>query len=159
MEVPYRLKVSPIQHYEQITALLKDRPNHHGMDFKAPIGTPTVSTRDGTIVRTNWNTHANGGCVEIRYPDGVKAKYLHLSEVRVRPGDQVRSGEVVGLSGNTGRSTAPHLHYQLDRSEKILDPIDYHGKQRRQLGQADVQQLQEAAARLDSVLGQAVAKR
>ena len=133
-EAASRLKNAPIKEYEQITSLLKDRPTHKGMDFKAPIGASTISPKSGVVTRVNFGSYAyNGGCVEVKFNDGVLAKYLHLSEVKVKPGQSVRTGTVVGLVGNTGRSTAPHLHYQLDKGHKNIDPIDYHGTQRRSL--------------------------
>lgn len=132
-EAPLRLKNGPLENYEQITSLLKDRPTHKGMDFKTPVGTEVVSPKAGTVLRVNWNWGANGNCLEIRYEDGVLAKFLHLSENRVKEGDRVSAGQVVALSGNTGHSTAPHLHYQLDRGDKTVDPLDYHGTERRSL--------------------------
>lgn len=121
---------SPIAEYEQITALLKDRTRHNGMDFKAPVGVALVSPFAGTVTRINWKV-PNGTCVEIQYPDGVTAKFLHMNRIQagIVPGKSVRAGETIGESGNTGHSTAPHLHYQLERSGKILDPLDYHGTQ------------------------------
>jgi murein DD-endopeptidase len=136
-EVPHRLKNSPLANYEQITSLLKDRPDHKGMDFKVPVGTEVLATSSGVVTRSNWNWKYNGNCIEIRHDDGVLAKYLHLSENRVKPGDRVRPGDVIALSGNTGRSTGPHLHYQLNRGKKVVDPIDYHGTMRRELPDAD----------------------
>lgn len=123
-----QLVKSPIAEYEQITALLKDRTRHNGMDFKAPVGVPLVSPFSGTVTRINWKV-PNGTCVEIQYPDGVTAKFLHMNRIQagIVPGKSVRAGDVIGESGNTGHSTAPHLHYQLERNGKILDPLDYHG--------------------------------
>ena len=133
-ETAYQLKNSPIKDYEQITSLLKDRPTHKGMDFKAPVGIKTISPKDGVVTRVNFGSYSvNGGCVEVQFSDGVMAKYLHLSEVMVQVGQSVSAGTVVGLVGNTGRSTASHLHYQLDKGHKNIDPIDYHGIQRRSL--------------------------
>jgi len=142
-EVPLRLEGGPITGYEQITSLLKDRPSHKGMDFKTPVGTEVRAPRAGTVTRTNWNWKANGNGIEIKYDDGVLAKFLHLNENRVKKGDRVKVGQVIALTGNTGHSTAPHLHYQLDRGNKTLDPLDYHGTLRRSLDEA-------AAARLRS---------
>lgn len=132
-EAPLRLKNGPLPSYEQITSLLKDRPTHKGMDFKTPVGTEVVSPKAGVVTRANWNWGANGNCIEIKHEDGVLAKYLHLSENRVNEGDRVSAGQVIALSGNTGHSTAPHLHYQLDRGDKTVDPLDYHGTERRSL--------------------------
>ncbi|MGC6510451.1 MAG: peptidoglycan DD-metalloendopeptidase family protein [Myxococcota bacterium] len=132
-EVPFRLKNSPIQDYEQITALLRDGRGHEGMDFKTPVGTQTVSPKAGTVVRTNWNTSYNGNCLEIQFSDGVLAKWLHMEEVTVKAGQKISAGTVVGKTGNTGRSTAPHLHYQLNKGKRVLDPIKYHDTNRRSL--------------------------
>jgi murein DD-endopeptidase len=132
-EVPERLRDGPLRSYDQITALLKDRPTHRGMDFKTPIGTPVYAGRAGTVGRVNWRRGGNGNCLEIRFRDGTLAKYLHLSSVSARPGRAVRPGEQVALTGNTGRSTAPHLHYQLERGQRTIDPLEYHGTYRRNL--------------------------
>lgn len=126
-DVSRELKNSPIVGYEQITSLLLDRPNHRGMDFKADEGIPVLSGAKGVVTRTDWNTHANGNCVEVKYHDGTVAKYLHLSKTGVKAGQRVAVGEALGLVGNTGRSTAAHLHYELAKNKKVIDPIDYHG--------------------------------
>jgi murein DD-endopeptidase len=136
-EVPHRLRNSPLAEYEQITSLLRDRPTHHGMDFKVATGTPVVSGFDGVVTRVNWNWNANGNCVEVQHKDGVLAKYLHLSDSKVKAGARVHAGEVIALSGNTGHSTGPHLHYQLNQGTKVIDPITYHGTDRRPLPAAD----------------------
>jgi len=152
-EVPLRLKDGPITDYEQITSLLKDRPTHKGMDFKTPVGTEVTSPRAGMVTRSNWNWKANGNCIEVRYDDGVLAKFLHLNENRVKPGERVRVGQVIALTGNTGHSTAPHLHYQLDRGTKTLDPLEYHGTIRRSLGDEQVAALRLAVADFETMLG------
>jgi murein DD-endopeptidase len=158
-ELPRRLKESPLADYAQITALLKDRPNHKGMDFKVPIGTPILATRAGVITRSNWNTAANGGCVELKFNDGTLAKYLHLSGVSVRPGQRVAAGEAIGKSGNTGRTTAPHLHYQLNRGASVVDPVALHGTTRRSINPGDLHAFEDDVARLDALLGNALARR
>jgi murein DD-endopeptidase MepM/ murein hydrolase activator NlpD len=132
-EVPRRLIDGPLPDYDQITSLLKDRPTHEGMDFKTPIGTPIVAPRAGRVTRTNWNHAANGNCIEVQYGDGVLAKFLHLNENVVKDGQTLSAGTEIGKTGNTGRSTGPHLHYQLERGSTVVDPIDYHGTLRRQL--------------------------
>jgi murein DD-endopeptidase len=147
-----RLKNGPMDEYEQVTALLKDRPSHRGMDFKTPEGTKVISPKAGTVTRANWNVAFNGNCVEVRYGDGVAARFLHLSRTDVRVGQEVSARTVLGLSGNTGRSTAPHLHYELEGSRGIIDPIDYHGKERRQLSQTDMAAFELERSRLDGLL-------
>lgn len=134
VEFPQRLKESPIHQYQQVTALLGDSRNHNGVDFKAPEGTPVVSPRAGRVTRVDWNTRPNGNCVEVRFADGTYAKFLHLDKSLVRVNQYVKAGERIGLSGDTGRSTAPHLHYQLDRAKRTLDPLKVHGTYRRKLG-------------------------
>lgn len=159
LEIPYRLKNGPLRDYEQITSLLKDRPTHEGMDFKTPTGTPIYSPKAGVVTRVNWNWSGNGNCVEVRFEDGVLAKFLHLSENQVAAGDRVTAGQQIALTGNTGHSTAPHLHYQLSRGNQILDPIDYHGAERRKLTAEAMATFSQEVARLDAALSSAVAAR
>lgn len=156
-ELPLQLKNSPLASYDQITSLLKDRPTHKGMDFKTPVGTEVRAPFAGTVLRTNWNWGANGNCVEMQYADGTLAKFLHLSENKVKVGDKVEAGAVVALTGNTGHSTAPHLHYQLNQGEKVVDPIDYHGTVRRKLDDAAMAQFKPAMGKLESLLAERTA--
>lgn len=158
-EVPFRLKDGPLQDYEQITSLLKDRPSHAGMDFKAPVGTPVTSPKAGTVTRVNWNWSSNGNCVEVKHTDGAVAKYLHLSEARVSVGQTVSPGDIIALTGNTGRSTAPHLHYQVEQGGKVVDPLTYHTTVRRRIEGANLGALLAETSRMDAILGQAVAQR
>ncbi len=151
-EMAFRLVDGPLDNYEQITSLLKDRPKHKGMDFKVPEGTPVKSPKAGRVVRANWNVANNGNCVEVQYADGTLAKFLHLSRTDVKEGQGVGAGAVVGLSGNTGHSTAPHLHYELEKGGKILDPIDYHGVVRRTLPEGDRAAFEAERTRLGSWL-------
>jgi murein DD-endopeptidase len=151
-EAPLRLKDGPLEDYEQITSLLKDRPSHKGMDFKTPVGTEVRSPRAAVVTRANWNWGANGNCLELRYEDGTLAKFLHLSENKVKEGDRVAKGQLVALTGNTGRSTAPHLHYQLDRDNRTIDPLDYHGTERRSLVPEQLAALKRDVAAFESML-------
>lgn len=151
-EVPRRLIDGPMTDYEQITSLLKDRPTHKGMDFKTNIGSPVVTPRAGVVTRTNWNHAANGNCVEVRFNDGVLAKFLHLNENSVKDGQRLSAGTEVGKSGNTGHSTGPHLHYQLERGSTVLDPIAYHGTLRRQLQPEAMDGFKQKMADLDAQL-------
>lgn len=124
------LNPSPIGDYIQVTALLHDSGRRHdGIDYKAPVGTPVYATTDGIVLRTNWKTKYNGYCIEIKAKGKENTyKYLHLSDVLVRKGDSVSVGDHIANSGNTGRSTAPHLHYQVQKGArgKVLDPVEYH---------------------------------
>ena len=127
---------SPIRHYIEITSLpgdfRKGPGGHSGTDFKAEEGTPIYSGFSGKVLRTNWNIRANGYCVEIDHPKlGIKTLYLHLSRVKVKPGQVIKGGQQIAESGNTGRTFAPHLHYEIqDRKNKkiIYSPFNskYH---------------------------------
>ncbi|AKU91412.1 M23 family metallopeptidase [Vulgatibacter incomptus] len=133
-EVEQRLESSPIDAYEQVTSLLKDGRRHKGVDFKAPVGTPVTMPWAGVVRRKNWNYRANGGSLEIEDTRGRRILFLHLSEIAkgIDAGTRVAKGQKVALSGNTGRSTAPHLHYQVMSSAgKVLDPFDLHETYRR----------------------------
>mgnify|MGYP002634851858 CR=1 FL=1 len=151
-EVPRRLVDGPLRQYEQVTSLLKDRPTHKGMDFKVPVGTEVLSPKSGTVVRSDWNVAYNGNCVEVRYNDGTLARFLHLSDTAVAAGQQLAAGSVVGLSGNTGRSTAPHLHYELESGGKVVDPVKYHGVERRNLPDSQLSAFQDEVAKLKATL-------
>ena len=109
---------SPIRHYIAITSLpgdfRKKAGGHSGTDFKAEVGTPIYSGFDGKVLRANWNVRANGYCVEIDHPKlGIKTLYLHLSRVKVKRGQTIKAGQQIAESGNTGRTFAPHLHYEI----------------------------------------------
>lgn len=151
-EVEFRLNNSPIDNYDQVTSLLKDRPTHHGMDFKTPVGTPIKAPWAGTVTQTNWNWGANGNCVEIAFANGTTGKFLHLSENKVKAGDRVTAGAVIALSGNTGHSTGPHLHYQLEKGGEILDPVKVHGTFRRELPEADRARFTAEVERMSATL-------
>ncbi len=129
-ELEERLVDGPLDHWEQITSLLRDGRKHKGVDFKTPVGTPVHATFDGTITRKNWNFRGNGNSLEIEESGGQgrTAMFLHLSELpkTVQAGQHVKKGEVIAKSGNTGHSFAPHLHYQLMKGETVIDPFTSH---------------------------------
>ena len=158
-EVPRRLIEGPLADYDQISSLLKDRPTHEGMDFKTPIGTPVIVSRSGKVTQVNWNHAANGNCIEVRFADGVIARYLHLNETDVKPDESVTAGQIIGKTGNTGRSTGPHLHYALEQGGKVLDPVAYHGTLRRSLQPDARPQFEALVKQLDDQLRHRVAAR
>lgn len=152
-EVAGRLEGSPIADYEEVTALLGDGRGHSGMDFKAPVGTPIMAPFDGTVTRVNWSLKYNGNCLEIRSSKGTTARFLHLSgiEAGVVKGTRVHKGKKLALSGNTGRSSAPHLHYELSSaSGKTLDPLKFHDVEHARLADRDAVSF---AARLKELQG------
>jgi len=97
---------------------------HEGLDIAAPTGTPIVSPASG-IVRYAGNKKDYGLCVEIDHGYGFMTMYAHCQRVRVNSGMQVRRGDVIGYVGNTGRSTGPHLHYEVRLSHSAVNPINY----------------------------------
>ncbi|MBI2374599.1 MAG: M23 family metallopeptidase [Deltaproteobacteria bacterium] len=127
-ELEQTLVDGPIEDYEQVTSLLRDGRGHKGVDFKAPVGSRVVAPFAGKVVRKNWSVRANGDCVDVLTDQGINAIFLHLNEVAkgIEIGGRVVKGQEIGKSGNTGHSTAPHLHYQIERQKKVLDPFDVH---------------------------------
>jgi hypothetical protein len=97
---------------------------HHGVDYFARTGTPVMATADGvvTMARRNGNF---GLMIEVNHGNGFKTKYGHLSRILVKRGHKVKRGEIIGLVGNTGRSTGPHLHYEVMFNRDHRDPLNY----------------------------------
>ena len=159
-EVPASISPPPIRAYEQITALVGDGRKHGGMDFKTPVGTEVLAPWDGTVARVNWNLRYNGNSIEVN-SKGRKLRYLHLSEIGagIKAGAKVTAGQVVGLSGNTGRSFAPHLHYEIvDGNGKTRDPLKIHGITRRSVPAADRVAFDAEVVRLRAALAAEVAE-
>ena len=150
-EVAAFLDGGPIQDYEQITSLIGDGRGHSGMDFKAPVGSRVVAPFAGTVTRTTWNFKYNGTCIEIRTGKGHLVRFLHMSELdpALKAGTKVSKGQYVGLSGNTGRSSAPHLHYEINSGGRTLDPLDLHEVRHRVLAATDKESFAQAKARLE----------
>lgn len=97
---------------------------HAGTDVGVPIGTTVRASRAGQVVTAGW-VGGYGNCVIIDHGDGVSTRYGHLSEVTVSVGQYVDQGEQVALSGNTGRSTGPHLHFEIRIGGEAVDPMPY----------------------------------
>jgi murein DD-endopeptidase MepM/ murein hydrolase activator NlpD len=100
----------------------QDGEAHEGIDIAAPIGTPIRASGGGTVEAAGADP-AYGMFVLLRHPDGYETMYGHASRVLVREGDTVSAGVVIGLTGNSGRSTAPHLHFEVRRQGQSLDPL------------------------------------
>ncbi|MBE0673193.1 MAG: M23 family metallopeptidase [Bacteroidales bacterium] len=98
---------------------------HHGQDFRTPVGTQVYATGAGTVIAAGWNSGGFGNYVVIDHGYGFRTTYGHLSEVKVTAGAQVKRAQLIGLSGNTGISSGPHLHYQIDLFGKIQNPIHF----------------------------------
>ena len=146
----------PIKNYIQITSTIGDRaPKHEGIDFKTNVGTPVFSTVNGTVSRINWKTRYNGYCIEIEAKGTPYVfKYLHLSEVNVEAGQKVTVGQQIAASGNTGKSTAPHLHYQINvgNKGKVVDPMKYHKTIIEKLPESERENFKNRIAELDDLM-------
>jgi murein DD-endopeptidase MepM/ murein hydrolase activator NlpD len=97
---------------------------HAGTDVKADVGTTVRASRAGQVVSAGW-IGGYGNCVIIDHGDGVQTRYGHLSQVLVSVGQYVEQGEQIALSGNTGRSTGPHLHFEIRINGEPVDPLPY----------------------------------
>ncbi len=94
---------------------------HLGLDFRVPSGTPVAAMNSGTVLLARF-LYFEGNCVVIDHGQGLLTLYFHLSEFKVNEGDAVKRGQVIGLSGGTGRATGPHLHVQVRWQGVSLDP-------------------------------------
>ncbi|MBX3566893.1 MAG: M23 family metallopeptidase [Rhizobiaceae bacterium] len=97
---------------------------HSGMDFRAPTGYPALATAAGVVTKAGWNG-GYGRMVEIDHGNGLSTRYAHLSRIDVTEGQSIDLGEVVGEVGSSGRSTGPHLHYEVRRDGRAVDPLRY----------------------------------
>jgi murein DD-endopeptidase MepM/ murein hydrolase activator NlpD len=97
------------------------KSQHTGLDFRVTTGTPIFATNSGTVVLAR-PLYFEGNCVMIDHGQGLLTMYLHLSEFKVKEGDAVKKGQILGLSGGTGRATAPHLHFAVRWRGEYLDP-------------------------------------
>jgi len=95
---------------------------HEGLDFTAPTGTPVVSVAPGTVTRSSFEG-SYGQVIEVTHAEGFMTRYAHLSRRRVVEGQVVERGTQLGDVGSTGRSTGPHLHYEVFRKDRPLNPL------------------------------------
>ena len=97
---------------------------HRGLDFSVPVGTPVRVTGDG-VVQAVQQQRGFGKVIKIDHGDGVVTVYAHLEEQKVKKGDKVSRGDIIALSGNSGRSSAPHLHYEIRIGNRPVNPLSY----------------------------------
>ena len=98
---------------------------HSGIDFSAPLGTPIFSPGNGKVIRVESAKTGYGNNVIIDHGYGYKTRFAHISKSLVKVGQTVKRGEKIALVGNTGKSTAPHLHYEVIKNSKAVNPINY----------------------------------
>jgi len=96
---------------------------HEGVDFTAPVGTEIYAAGNGVVTKAGRNFGGYGNQVVIDHGYSYSTLYAHMSKILVRPGEKVKRGQVIGLVGNTGKSTAPHLHYEVRKNDRAVNPI------------------------------------
>jgi murein DD-endopeptidase MepM/ murein hydrolase activator NlpD len=104
----------------------KARKMHYGMDFTAPKGTPIYAAGDGTVTRADNNSSGYGKHIRIEHGYGYLSLYGHLSQYNVKRGQKVERGDLIGFVGSTGRSEAPHLHYEVWKDSDRINPINFY---------------------------------
>ena len=104
----------------------KIRKFHYGMDFTARTGTPIYATGDGVVHKADASLSGYGNHIEINHGYGYKTLYAHLSKYNCRPGQRVKRGDIIGYVGSTGRSQAPHLHYEVFKGSERVNPLNFY---------------------------------
>ncbi|MEN9981466.1 MAG: hypothetical protein RL542_1253 [Bacteroidota bacterium] len=104
----------------------KARKMHEGMDFTAKTGTPIYATGDGVVARADNSASGFGNHIVIRHGYGYETLYAHLSKYKARAGQRVKRGDIIGYVGSTGRSEAPHLHYEVHKDNKVVNPLNFY---------------------------------
>ena len=107
----------------RIDPVYKDRRAHKGIDFASPLGTPIYATGNGKVVDAGFSTGGHGNRVVINHGFGYQTLYGHMYRIKARVGDEVKRGEVIGYVGSTGKSTGPHVHYEVHHNGVEVDPI------------------------------------
>ncbi|MBI1306923.1 MAG: peptidoglycan DD-metalloendopeptidase family protein [Bacteroidetes bacterium] len=110
----------------RIDPFYRTRKFHTGMDFTAPKGTDVHATGDGVVESVTSKKWGYGNHIIVNHGYGYKTLYAHLSKFNVKPGDKVTRGQIIGLVGSTGKSTAPHLHYEVIVNGEKRNPANYY---------------------------------
>ncbi len=109
----------------RIDPIYKTVKMHTGLDFTAPIGTPIYATGNGVVSEATYDAGGYGNNVVINHGWGYETLYGHMSKIKVRLGQKVKRGEVIGYIGNTGKSTGPHCHYEVIKNGTKVDPVHF----------------------------------
>lgn len=97
---------------------------HFGIDINAPLNTEIKASSGGTVIKAETNNYY-GNFIIIGHKDGLSTLYGHLNEILVKPGDEISTSEIIGLSGDSGRTTGPHLHFEVRKDNIPIDPLKY----------------------------------
>lgn len=98
---------------------------HEGLDFACQIGTPIYASGNAVVESAEYSDNGYGKNINLDHQNGFRTKYAHLSEIKVKVGEAVKRGQLIGYSGNTGLSSGPHLHYEVSIDNVKTDPVDF----------------------------------
>ena len=121
---PTKINVITSEYGSRIHPVTKIKSFHKGVDLRAEVGDRIIATADG-IVRESGYSELSGKRIVIQHNLGFETRYSHLDQIDVKPGDIVHKGDLIGLSGNTGRAEAPHLHYEIRYLGKSVNPYQF----------------------------------
>ena len=128
VSIPSRMPVDGVHltsdYGMRVHPVLGGRRAHKGVDLAAPIGTPIYASADGVISRADWFS-SYGLYVSIEHGGNIETRYGHMSRLNVAAGQEVRKGDIIGFVGTTGRSTGPHLHYEVRIAGEAVNPVPY----------------------------------
>jgi murein DD-endopeptidase MepM/ murein hydrolase activator NlpD len=133
-EMDHQPRISPVSvdfklgdgyKFREIHPVLGTPRMHYGQDFSVPYGTDVYATGDGVVIESGWNSGGFGNFVVIDHGYGLQTTYGHLSSIRVSKGMNVKRGDKIALSGNTGTSSGPHLHYEIRQFGEHRNPIEF----------------------------------
>jgi len=113
---PYGWRIHPIDRVERF---------HEGVDISARVGSKVRATAQGTVIKVMYSKYGYGNRIVIRHDYGFETLYSHLDDIKVKKGQWVRKNQLVGTVGNTGKSTGPHLHYEIHKNGETRDPLGY----------------------------------
>ncbi|MFF5158898.1 M23 family metallopeptidase [Streptomyces sp. NPDC000348] len=124
--------VSPVKSYKLSASFAQNggmwASKHSGQDYAVPTGTPVMAAHGGTVVKAGGNGAgdgpAYGNAIVVRHGNGTYSQYAHLSQVHVKPGQIVKTGQRIALSGNTGNSSGPHLHFEIRTTPNYGSAVD-----------------------------------
>ncbi len=111
--------------FREVHPVLGTAQWHHGQDFSAPYGTEVYATGNGRVIESGWNNGGFGNYVVVDHGYGYQTTYGHLSSIKVSRGTEVKRGDLIGLTGSSGISSGPHLHYQIDFYGRHQNPLHF----------------------------------
>lgn len=120
----YKQRISDFYGY-RIHPIYKTKIFHEGIDFTAPIGTDVYASGNGVVIETSRSSYGYGNIIKIDHGFGYVTVYAHLNSFKVRIGQKVLRGQTIGTVGNSGLSTGPHLHYEVQKNENRVNPMYY----------------------------------